>query len=161
MQAEYFQYRHSPHKIPIQNIFSNNHNEAYFFRFFSTSHCSMPFLFVHMFNNKSRVSLLFSCCAINRRVSACLRYGIYVNRIYYSELRTALGRVCACVHHDYSFVIWSILNVSDFLRAQSQTTRNAILDRAAHDHKTGLVHGERYRAHVVESITHGASHSEE
>jgi hypothetical protein len=65
------------------------------------------------------------------------------------------------VHHDYSFVIWLILNVSDILRAQSQTARNAILDRAAHDHKTGLVHGERYRAHVVESIAHGASHSEE
>ena len=27
----------------------------------------MPFVFVHVFNIKSRVSLLFSCCAINRR----------------------------------------------------------------------------------------------
>jgi hypothetical protein len=67
LQAEYFQYRHSRRKIPIQNIFSNNPNAAYFFRFFSISHCSMPFVFVHVFNNKSTVSLLYLCCAINRR----------------------------------------------------------------------------------------------
>jgi hypothetical protein len=66
-QAEYFQYRHSPHKILIQEIFSNNPNAAYYFRFFNIRHCSLPFVFVHEFNHKSKVSLLYSCCAINRR----------------------------------------------------------------------------------------------